>query len=122
MLIGSKRINEEKLRIASGSAESLRSFSDSLVPKPFDKVPAIVMNQRYFVALTYRSLKGVRLYKNKGPIIENFLDGVKVNGKMNTIGDIEDLLTEVDVNLILTAIFEKELIAYEKEVRLNNET
>lgn len=122
MLLGSKRINEEALRKASHSIEGLRAFSDGLVPKPFDKVQEIIMNQRYYTGLFYRSLKGVRLYKGKGELIEDFLTDVRICGKVNTIADIEDLLLEVDVNLLLTALFEEELKAYRKEVSNSNET
>jgi hypothetical protein len=62
-------------------------------------VPEIVDNQRYLVAIEVRKINTLS-FKYKKELYEKLLEGVTVRGTINTLIDIEDILSSVNVNKI----------------------
>lgn len=111
MVVGTKIIPSNKLRQACGSVQELRAFSLKLVPRLLQHITSIVDNQRYLVAIELRKLEGIP-YKRKKALTEGLLEGVSVKGTINTLVDFEDILSEVSIDKLLNAIFEREVRAY----------
>lgn len=95
MIIGTKDVNFSALKQACRDEESLRRFVSNLVPSPIAHIPAIVDNQKYFVALQVRSIQSLSWQKRKS-LCESLLKGVRVKGVPDSFYDYNDLLLAID--------------------------
>lgn len=96
MVIGTKSVDNSSILQHMNGLEAVRNFSDSLVPKCLQHVEAIMYNQRYYMALRIRQLKGVS-YDTRKFYSEGLLQGIYVTGTLNSISDFYDILLSIDV-------------------------
>lgn len=96
MLVGTKDVNFSDLKASCTNTESLRRFSDSLVPLPLLHLPEVVDNQRYLVALYVRQIKAFPWQRRKD-LCEALLNGVHVRGVADYIYDYADILAAINI-------------------------
>lgn len=96
MIIGSKEIDYVKIKNLCAKPEELLQYCDSLVPAELRHQHAIVMNQRYYVALSIRQIKTLP-YIVKKSASEYLLKEVSVTGVINVVYDYNDLLQHCDI-------------------------
>lgn len=108
MLVGTKRIDHTELREAIDTRHTIEMYITRLIPTCLQHLPAVKDNQRYLVALHIRRLTGVN-FTHKMNIANELVEGVTVQGSINNVYDIEDILTHVNFDKLLRALFDDEL-------------
>lgn len=106
MIIGTKSVDDSSILLHMNGLEAMRKFSDSLVPRCLRHIEAIVYNQRYFIALRIRKLKGVA-YDTRKFYSEGLVQDIYVTGTLNSIVDFQDILVRIDISK-LTEMLDKE--------------
>ena len=104
MIVGTKTIDKEKLVLACHSDKDLEEYAISLVPRAFRHIPEIVSNQKYLVALEVRLLEKLR-YDKRVSLCNKLLENVNINGVINNVSDIEDLLSNIDMDRVMKVLF-----------------
>lgn len=111
MIVGCKDVDFSALKQACRSDTSLQRFTLNLVPTPLRHIPAIIDNQKYFVALQVRSIQSFTWQKRKD-LCEALLQGIRIKGVPDALYDYNDILLAID-----SRAFEK----YLQEERKNAE-
>lgn len=107
MLVGSKDINLDDLKVASSSDRQLEEYAISLVPKCIRHMEKVIDNQKYLLALYLRDMSSIS-YTIRKQRCENLIKGISITGVINTVIDFEDVLLEVDMDLLVMYLFEME--------------
>lgn len=97
MIVGCKDIDLYEVRQHCHNVNTLRDYSDSLVPRILRHDKRIINNQRYYVALFVRNIKSIQFNRRK-ELYEGLLEGVSISGLANEVYDFEDLMSVIDVN------------------------
>ena len=108
MIVGSKIINKASLLSACLNEKTVVQYARELVPRFIRHNKEIVDNQRYLVALEVRELREIP-YGKKTKLINALLSGIIVRGTINRITDIEDIMISVNMDMILSKLFENEM-------------
>lgn len=107
MLVGTKNIDIPNLKNACRSVQTLREYSDSLVPAYFSHIKEIVNNQRYLVAVAVRNVYKDDYNKWK-PLCDGLLEGVRLTGGVTDLYSCSELLRACNVK-VLKSFLEKEV-------------
>lgn len=91
MIIGSSKLDINKIKSYIDNPSGIVAYSDSLVPIWARHIMPIVMNQRYYIAVQLRG-SGSLSFKQKAPLLEELLKGCYITGDLIEFTDIHDLL------------------------------
>lgn len=116
MIIGEKNLNIDELKVALKTRATLNKYIMSKVPRILQHHQQIVENQKYLTALHIRNMKELN-FNHRMNIVNEMIEEVSINGAINTLYDLEDIIASVDFDLLLKSLFEKELNAYERSLR-----
>ena len=107
IIVGNKEINLEELKTVAYDKVKLENYATELVPRCIRHINAIVDNQKYLVALYLRNMQSIP-YSVRKLRCEDLLSGISITGVINTVIDFEDMLLQVDMDLLVTFLFEEE--------------
>lgn len=108
MIVGTKAIPLDKLARECYSVSALNAFSLSMVPRYAQHITEIVDNQKYIIAMEVRALTTLS-YQKKKELSEGLLEGVIIRGTINTIVDVEDLFSFINMSHLFKVLFKEEL-------------
>lgn len=100
MIVGTKDIDLETLRLAARNINSLRDYAEGLVPRCIKHISEIVNNQKYLVALHLREIRSIP-YKRRIELCDMLLKDVSITGVINTIVDFNDILMNIDMDMLI---------------------
>lgn len=115
MIVGQRHLNNDELKKALNTRASLNKFIRAGIPKILQHNEQIVENQRYITALQIRNMKDLN-FNHKMNIVNEIIEEVTINGAINTLYDLEDILASIDFDLLLRSLFNEELKAYERSM------
>ena len=95
-----------ELRKHCNNIDMLRNYCLELVPRIIRHNTAIVCNQMYYVALHVRKIKSLSFDKRK-ELCEGLLSDVSITGVSDCVYDFEDVLSEIDVDKLITYVSDK---------------
>lgn len=106
--------------ILSASVNNLSGLSRRMVPKYIDKLPALVNNTSYYLAVKIRHLESIPFATRKKAEEECLSKVYTLKGIANVLVDIDDIFRLVSMNKVLQKKFGAEDTA-KTEIELHQE-
>lgn len=97
MIVGTKDIDAADVLRHCKDVETLRHYSELLVPRVIRHDRRIVSNQKYCVAMIVRDLKSIP-YARRKELYEGLLEDVSIFGVANMWYDFDDIMAEIDID------------------------
>lgn len=105
MIVGTKDIDAADVLRHCKDVETLRNYSELLVPRIIRHDRRIVSNQKYCVAMIVRDLKSIP-YARRKELYEGLLEDVSIFGVANMWYDFDDIMAEIDIDKLACFILQ----------------
>lgn len=118
MIVGTKELNFDELKLFVTDDASLITYVENLIPQWAKCFPHIVDNQRYYVAIHIRDVLTLP-YKVRKKATEALVKNVQLHGVMNNFVDLKEIMSSCDTKALGAMLLEDYQhsggICYEKE-------
>ena len=95
MIVGTTNIDYSILKSFVGKPEDLVAYVESLVPTWARHIPAIVYNQRFYIAIHLRKVLTIP-YKPRMELVNALVKDINIQGVMSNFTAITDIISVCD--------------------------
>lgn len=100
MVVGTTKLNFAELKRFVGKPQELVVYTTTLVPIWARHIDAIVMNQRYYVAIYLRNVLSIP-YKERQELVNALIKDIRINGIISSFTPITDIVKDCDKKMLV---------------------
>ncbi len=100
MIVGTTKLDYERLKQFEGNPDELIEYVDMLVPSWALHIKGIASNQRFYVAIHLRKLLTIP-YKPRMELVNALVSGIRIAGVITQFTPITDIVDICDKQLLV---------------------